>query len=255
MRFVLDFFRQIGFDPIRLMLGIRNLPKFFSDFARFTTKARSFNFVPAPTLLDFKNESGSAKGHYFWQDLLAARWIYETKPNKHLDVGSRIDGFVAHLLTFMQVDVLDVRPLNSCIVGLRTTLGNAQERLDKLIGSYDSVSSLHSIEHFGLGRYGDPIDPEGHLKGLINISETVDGNGTLIVSFPIGKPKVHFNAQRIVHPEWPVKILQDFDLIEFVLIPWTDDPVLGIQPNEVNLNVKGNCGLYRFKRKSKNVQD
>lgn len=255
MRLVLDFFRQIGFDPVRLMRSVRNLPKFVSEFAHFATKARSINFVLAPTLLDFKDESGSAKGHYFWQDLLAARWIYEIKPDKHLDVGSRIDGFVAHLLTFMQVDVLDVRPMNSRIVGLRTTLGNAQERLDKIIGSYDSVSSLHSIEHFGLGRYGDPIDPEGHIKGLINISETVSRNGTLIVSFPIGKPRVHFNAQRIVHPEWPVKILQDFDLIEFVLIPWTDDPVLGLQPKEVDVSIKGNCGLYKFKRKSQNVKD
>jgi hypothetical protein len=149
----------------------------------------------------------------------------------------------------MQVDVLDVRPMKSQIAGLHTTIGNAQEKLYEWIGFYDSVSSLHSIEHFGLGRYGDPIDPGGHVKGLINISETVSQNGTLIVSFPIGDPRVQFNAQRIVHPEWPLKILKDFDLVEFILIPWSGNPILSKHPSNVDLTIKGQCGLYRFKRR------
>jgi hypothetical protein len=122
---------------------------------------------------DFRDTAGSARGHYFWQDLITARWIYESRPSNHLDIGSRIDGFVAHLLTFMEVDILDVRPMETIVPGLRSTLGNAQQPLSELARKYHSVSSLHSIEHFGLGRYGDPIDPDGHMHGLINISETV----------------------------------------------------------------------------------
>ena len=249
MRLILDFFRQIGFDPVRLTKSLRNTPKFFLGLSRFAAQAKTLKFSLAPTFLDFRDESGSANGHYFWQDLMAARWIFEARPKKHLDVGSRIDGFVAHLLTFMQVDVLDVRPMKSQIAGLHTAIGNAQEKLYELVGFYDSVSSLHSIEHFGLGRYGDPIDPEGHVKGLINISETVSQNGTLIVSFPIGDPRVQFNAQRIVHPEWPLKILKGFDLVEFILIPWSGNPILSKQPSNVDLTIKGQCGLYRFKRR------
>jgi hypothetical protein len=33
-------------------------------------------------------------------------------------------------------------------------------------GYCDSLSCLHALEHFGLGRYGDPIDPRGHEKGI-----------------------------------------------------------------------------------------
>lgn len=250
MRSLLYFVRQFGFDPIRLIRSCRYIPKFLFDLARFVTKSRSLNFVPAPTLLDFGCESGSANGHYFWQDLLAARWIFEAKPNKHLDVGSRVDGFVAHLLTFMKVDLLDVRPMTTNVEGLNIALGDAQQTLGRLVDLYDSVSSLHTIEHFGLGRYGDSIDPEGHVKGLLNISDTVSQDGKFIVSFPIGKPKVYFNSQRIVHPEWPLHILKDFDLIDFVLIPWVGEPVFGLNPSEVDLENVGQCGLYRFKRRS-----
>jgi hypothetical protein len=249
MRLALDFFRQLGIDPVRLSKGSRNIPKYFLDLVRFSTQAKSLKFSLSPVLLDFRDVAGSATGHYFWQDLLAARWIFEASPKKHLDVGSRIDGFVAHLLTFMQVDVLDIRLMNSKVEGLHTTLGNAQESLRELMGSYDSVSSLHSIEHFGLGRYGDPIDPKGHLKGLINISETVSNHGTLIISLPIGKPRLQFNAQRVIHPEWPIEVLRNFDLIEFVLIPWKGDPISDKKPNQVDLSLKGQCGLYRFKKR------
>ncbi|HWF86113.1 MAG TPA: hypothetical protein VG222_14745 [Vicinamibacterales bacterium] len=53
------------------------------------------------------------RGHYFHQDLWVAKRIYAARPAAHVDIGSRIDGFVAHLLTFMPVTVIDVRPLDS----------------------------------------------------------------------------------------------------------------------------------------------
>jgi hypothetical protein len=34
---------------------------------------------------------------------------------------------------------------------------------EDMINCCDSISSLHAIEHFGLGRYGDTIDVNGHL--------------------------------------------------------------------------------------------
>lgn len=249
MRIALDFLRQIGIDPIRFARSARNLPKFCVSLVNYLRKSKSLELAIAPTLLDFNDESGSAKGHYFWQDLIAARWIFETKPKKHLDVGSRIDGFVAHILTFMSIDILDVRPMKTQISGLKTTLGNAQEKLTDLEAVYESVSSLHSIEHFGLGRYGDPIDPDGHTKGLLNISGTVSVEGTLIVSFPVGNPRVQFNSQRIIHPLWPIQVLENFELLEFVLIPWTAEPLWGLLPSDVDLNIRGQCGLYKFKRR------
>jgi hypothetical protein len=199
-------------------------------------------------LLDFRDEAGSANGHYFWQDLIAAKLIHSRNPNRHVDIGSRIDGFIAHLLSFRSVETIDVRPIKTGIPQLNALVGNAQENLVEKHGEFPSVSSLHSIEHFGLGRYGDPVDPSGHERGLINISNLVQIGGYLYISFPIGKPTTQFNAQRIIHPEWPIEVLKDFILDEFILIPWRDEPVYELRPSEVDLSVNGQCGLYIFKR-------
>jgi len=58
-------------------------------------------------LTDRFDPGGDASGHYFHQDLIVARRIFERDPRKHVDVGSRIDGFVAHLAVFRQVEVID----------------------------------------------------------------------------------------------------------------------------------------------------
>lgn len=61
----------------------------------------------------------------------------------------------------------------------------------------DSLSCLHTIEHFGLGRYGDPIEPDGHLKGLAQLKQMVAPGGILYLSTPIGPKRVEFNAHRV----------------------------------------------------------
>ena len=54
-------------------------------------------------------------------------------------------------------------------------------REDQPLTDYcDSVSCLHALEHFGLGRYGDPVDPDGHLKGFRNLRRIVQGGARAI---------------------------------------------------------------------------
>lgn len=66
----------------------------------------------------------------------------------------------------------------------------------------DSVSCLHAIEHFGLGRCSDPIYPKGYLKGFNNIVRMLKPGGFLYISFPISnKNEVQYNAQRVFHPK------------------------------------------------------
>lgn len=73
--------------------------------------------------------------------------------------------------------------------------------MDTLPESYvnycDSLSSLHALEHFGLGRYGDPICFDGHIKGLENFYKILKQNGKLYLSVPIGKQIIEFNSQRL----------------------------------------------------------
>lgn len=230
------------------MTTLYQLPRYFYQILHYVRFDRTQKFRISPYLNDLRSDSGEARGHYFWQDLITAKWIFQEDPIKHLDVGSRVDGFIAHLLCFRKVTVLDLRSQPTKINNLEYINANAQLPLNKLVPGFDSVSSLHSIEHFGLGRYGDPIDPRGHVKGLENISNCVKIKGTFYFSLPIGKPRVYFNEQRILDPLWAIRILSNFELVEFVLIPWTNEPIFGTKPEEFNIEQKGFCGLYKMRR-------
>ena len=252
-RAALTVFRQFGVDPVLMFRGIGSVAKYVSDLRKFRSAASKHGHVRekisiSPALLDFTENAGNADGHYFWQDLYCAQWITTRNPKGHLDIGSRIDGFVAHLLTGREVTVMDIRSIESKIPNLTFVQADLQSASSLLNTSYDSVSSLHSIEHFGLGRYGDPLDIEGHVKGLINISKLVSSSGYLYISFPIGAPATQFNQQRIIHPTWPIQILKEFKLERFIVIPWRGSPALDTRPDEVDITIQGQAGLYEFRR-------
>jgi len=144
------------------------------------------------------NESSGSLGAYFFQDQLVAGWIHETNPIRHVDVGSRLDGFIGHLSIFRQVEVVDIRPQPLAVKNVQFRQLDLMEDLpEKWIESTDSLSCLHTIEHFGLGRYGDPINPDGYLKGLDQLKRMVKSGGRLYLSTPIGPQRVEFNAHRV----------------------------------------------------------
>src|ERR1035437_8621698 len=66
-----------------------------------------------PCLEERNDTSGTANGPYFHQDLFVAKQIYLNKPIKHVDIGSRIDGFIAHVAVFREIELLDIRKLQS----------------------------------------------------------------------------------------------------------------------------------------------
>ena len=71
--------------------------------------------------------------------------------------------------------------------------------------SCDSISSLHALEHFGLGRYGDKIDPYGYMKGITNITKVLKSKGIFYFSVPMGKQRIEFNAHRIFNLRYLLK--------------------------------------------------
>jgi len=152
-----------------------------------------------PVFMDKYSNSGTAKGAYFHQDLLVAGRIFENNPIVHLDVGSRVDGFVAHVASFRPIKILDIRPLETTIKNISFVQQDFMEPVkNEIIESCDSLSCLHALEHFGLGRYGDPINYNGHIIGLENLNKLLKPNGKLYLSVPIGLPqRIEFHAHRI----------------------------------------------------------
>lgn len=157
-------------------------------------------------------------GDYFLQDLWAARNIYRARPATHADVGSRIDGFISSLLTFMDVEVVDIRPLTSKVSGLKFTLANATDLSCWSSRSRESISSLHAVEHFGLGRYGDPIDPQACFRAMAELGRVLAVGGSLYFSVPVGSERIEFNAHRVFAPATILRHFSELELRSFSLI-------------------------------------
>lgn len=200
---IFRFLASMGIDPRRLWYSLRDIPGFIRDyriFRRLNQRTPSLfpRFLLRPCLGDRGAGSGVASGHYFHQDLLVARRIFAGHPKRHVDVGSRVDGFVAHVASFRELDLLDVRPLTPSVVGVHFRQADLMQELDpSLVGFCDSLSCLHALEHFGLGRYGDPINPDGYRVGFQNLVRLLQPGGTLYLSVPMGPPRVEFNAHRV----------------------------------------------------------
>jgi len=62
---------------------------------------------------------------------------------------------------------------------------------------YDCIVSYSTIQHCGLGCFGEPLDPEGDLRLMENIHKNLADNGLLIWSCPVGKDALVWNAQRV----------------------------------------------------------
>lgn len=157
-----------------------------------------------------------AIGNYFWQDLWAARLVVKTAVKRHFDIGSRLDGFIAHLLAAdIEVTMIDVREFPGEVEHLHTIVDDATSLHQISDESIESMSALCSLEHFGLGRYGDPIDPEACFKCFENIQRKLKKGGRLYISLPIGKERVEFNAHRVFYASTIVDCFSALRLEEF----------------------------------------
>jgi len=236
-----------GMNPFAL-ISLSRLPRYYRERAEFKKKGGKVD-VAYPILSDYQDWAGTMKGHYFHQDLYVAQAINRTKPTKHVDVGSSISGFVSHVASFMPIEILDIRPIPSTSKNISFT---QQDVMQGLTVKTPSLSCLHTIEHFGLGRYGDPIDPSGHLRGFQNLVDAVEPGGTFYISFPIGnEERVEFNAHRVFNPSsilsWPGA--ESLKLVDFAFVDDKGDLHSSSSIDRaLDENLRYGCGIYTFKK-------
>jgi hypothetical protein len=243
---------QFGINPLQLIKSFISLKRYFTDLYKFNKFNKTAIYLK-PCLSDWFEESGSINNEYFWQDLLISQIIYEKCPSRHIDVGSRIDGFVAHVASFRKIEVFDVRPIYTNIPNVLFRQSDFMDSnfFNNNFGTCDSLSCLHTIEHFGLGRYGDPIVEDGYLIGLRNMTSLLNKGGSFYFSTPIGKERVEFNANRVFDPLKIITIINNFgfELSKLLIIKngnLTEE--IHISEEEINIlsNFDYNLGIFIF---------
>lgn len=200
-----------------------NLYKYIIDVFRFIKEYRIFlkeknpkykisiNYI-FPCLRD-KTEKTLVEPIYFFQDTWAAQKIFETKPKHHYDIGSAVKT-VGIISQFVPTTMIDIRPIDISLDNLffiKGSILNLPFRND----SIESISSLCVVEHIGLGRYGDVIDPYGSEKAIKELKRVLKKGGNLYFSVPVDKEcRVYFNAHRAFTRDYILELFRDLILLE-----------------------------------------
>ena len=244
------FFRNwlLAFLLPRPLVGVFHLPRYWRDWRRFQALGRQpLAWRDAhPCLGDWVSET-PFDPHYFFQGAWLARRLAAARPALHVDIGSSVLTLsVASATT--EIVFLDYRPLRSRLSGLHGVAGDIT-RLPLRSGSLGSLSSLHVIEHIGLGRYGDPLDPQGSVKAAAELARVVAPGGRLYLSVPVGRERICFNAHRVFHPESIVAMFAPLKLEQFALVDDSGDFHEGANMTDGHALDYG-CGLFEFVKRA-----
>lgn len=97
---------------------------------------------------------------------------------------------------------------------------------------FDVILSISSIEHDGLGRYGDPINPNGDLEFMAKAKTLLKEDGHMILAVPVGRDSLVWNAHRIYGQLSFPLLINEWNLIDS----------FGFSEKDFNERVLADCG-------------
>jgi SAM-dependent methyltransferase len=229
------------------LIGLVHLPRYIRTWRAYARKAGPGTIRlrdSHPCLTDW-TASTPFDPHYFYQGAWLARKLKESKPLYHVDVGSSVL-MTSVLSGSVDTIFLDYRSLQVRLSGLTSVAGDIV-RLPFRSSSIDSLSCLHVIEHIGLGRYGDRLDPQGTAKAAEELARVLKPGGRLYVSLPVGRQRVCFNAHRVHSSETVPELFPSLRLIEFSCV---DDAGAFHEQQTFGVVHQADyaCGMYVFER-------
>lgn len=200
----------------------------------------------SPSLGEAVQSVGLTDPHYFYQDTWALRKIAAKRPGLHVDIGSRLDGFAAHVTALTRVVFVDIR-IPRCELPDFVPVSGDLTRLPFRANAIGSLSCLHVIEHVGLGRYGDPLFPEGSQYAAAELARVLAPGGDLYIGTPIGREAVYFDAHRVFDPATVLRLFETLQLVEFCGVDDAGD----FHPSAALEEFAGyayGCGLFHFRK-------
>jgi hypothetical protein len=232
--------------PIPL-LGAMYLPRFFRDLNRYqylnSGKKVAWGDL-YPCLLDWTVNT-PFDAHYFYQGAWLGRKLKAANATNHVDIASSVLT-ISVLSAFVDTVFVDYRPLKANLSGLQSIPGDILD-LPFEGGSQSSLSCLHVIEHIGLGRYGDPLNPKGSIEAALELQRILAVGGNLYLALPIGRERICFNAHRVHSPNTVLGMFPELQLVDFSFV---DDkgqfyPEAGLESAQ---HLEYGCGLYHFQK-------
>ncbi len=183
--------------------------------------------------------------HYTYHPAWAARVLAQTRPEYHIDISSIIV-FNAVVSAFVPIKFYDYRPAELELSNLEANKVDIL-KLPFADNTIVSISCMHVIEHIGLGRYGDAIDPLGDIKALAELERVVAVGGDLLLVVPVGVEAVRFNGHRVYDHNKFVSYLKKSKLHSCTLIP-DDGPMIDNPSLRLIYSQKDGCACYWFKK-------
>ena len=234
-------------DPINFLLFVPRFFYFWVDFVKYFNCKRSekIRWLDLHPVINEKTKLTKIDPQYFYQGVWAFNKIYKSGVSQHVDVGSQTN-LVSFLTAITEVKFVDIRPLDVELDNFVSIEGSILE-LPFENNSIQSISCLHVAEHIGLGRYGDPIDPEGTVKACKELQRVLAPGGSLYFSLPIGTQRVCFNAHRVHSIRQILDYFNDLKLEEIIVIDdkggYIENPRIENYDNAVY-----SAGLFHFKK-------
>jgi len=244
-----NYIIQLGKDIfIRFPKKIGRFFSYLGEWNRFKSKNDSRFTVKAsdayPCLKD-KIIKTPFDHHYTYHPAWAARILAQTRPSYHVDISS-ILSFSTIVSAFVPVKFYDYRPADLKLKDFDSGFADLKQ-LSFPDNSIQSLSCMHTIEHVGLGRYGDEIDPQGDIISINELKRVLQPGGDLLFVTPIGRSRIEFNAHRIYSYEQITEYFSPLTLKEFSLIPDAGGIITNADPALVKKQDYG-CGCFWFKK-------
>jgi predicted SAM-dependent methyltransferase len=199
-------------------------------------------------VLHEKRGNTSFDRHYIYHSAWAARVLAKLKPAKHIDISSSLF-FNVIASAFTPIECYEYNPVKIALSNFDIKKGDVT-RLPFEDNSIKSLSCMHVVEHIGLGRYGDKLDPDGDLKAMKELTRVLARSGSLLFVVPVGKSEIRFNSHRVYSYDQVINSFNHLKLVEFAFISEKDTHnTLILNPEkEFTENENYGCGCFWFKK-------